>query len=30
VKALGQLHALLTPEQRALLAYLIRTGAILF
>ena len=30
VKALGQLHAVLTPEQRNLLAYLIRTGAILF
>ena len=30
VKALGQLHAMLTPEQRNLLAYLIRTGAILF
>ena len=29
VSALGQLHALLTPEQRTLLAYLIRTGAIL-
>jgi hypothetical protein len=29
VSALGKLHALLTPEQRARLAYLIRTGAIL-
>ena len=29
VSALGQLHALLTPEQRARLAYLIRTGTIL-
>jgi Spy/CpxP family protein refolding chaperone len=29
VNALGQLHALLTPEQRARLAYLIRTGALL-
>ena len=28
VHALGQLHALLTPEQRTLLAYLIRTGTI--
>ena len=29
VHALGQLHALLTPEQRTRLAYLIRTGTIL-
>ena len=29
VSALGHLHALLTPEQRARLAYLIRTGTIL-
>lgn len=28
VSALGQLHALLSPEQRARLAYLIRTGTI--
>ena len=28
VKALGKIHALLTPEQRAKLAYLIRTGAL--
>jgi Spy/CpxP family protein refolding chaperone len=28
VQALGKLHALLDPEQRARLAYLIRTGAI--
>ncbi len=29
VKALGQVHALLQPAQRAQLAYLIRTGALL-
>jgi len=29
VSALGRLHALLTPEQRSRLAYLIRTGTIL-
>jgi Spy/CpxP family protein refolding chaperone len=29
VSALGRLHALLTPEQRTRLAYLIRTGTIL-
>ena len=28
VRALGKIHALLTPEQRAKLAYLIRTGAL--
>jgi hypothetical protein len=28
VRALGQLHALLGPEQRSRLAYLIRTGTI--
>ncbi len=28
VKALGRIHALLTPEQRGKLAYLIRTGAL--
>lgn len=28
VKALGRIHALLRPEQRAKLAYLIRTGAL--
>jgi Spy/CpxP family protein refolding chaperone len=28
VQALGKIHALLTPEQRAQLAYLIRTGAL--
>jgi Spy/CpxP family protein refolding chaperone len=28
VKALGKIHALLTPEQRGKLAYLIRTGAL--
>jgi Spy/CpxP family protein refolding chaperone len=28
VKALGRMHALLTPEQRAKLAYLIRTGVV--
>lgn len=28
VKALGRIHALLTPEQRSKLAYLIRTGAL--
>jgi Spy/CpxP family protein refolding chaperone len=27
-KALGELHALLDPEQRARLAYLIRTGTL--
>ena len=27
-KALGQIHALLEPEQRAKLAYLLRTGAL--
>jgi len=29
VRALGRLHAVLTPEQRTRLAYLIRTGTIL-
>ena len=29
VKALGSMHTLLTPDQRARLAYLIRTGALL-
>jgi Spy/CpxP family protein refolding chaperone len=29
VKALGKMHALLTPDQRERLAYLIRTGALL-
>jgi Spy/CpxP family protein refolding chaperone len=29
LRALGQLHALLEPEQRARLAYLLRTGTIL-
>jgi Spy/CpxP family protein refolding chaperone len=29
VKALGKIHALLQPEQRAQLAYLIRTGSLL-
>jgi Spy/CpxP family protein refolding chaperone len=28
VKALGRIHALLKPEQRAKLAYLLRTGAL--
>jgi Spy/CpxP family protein refolding chaperone len=28
VRALGKIHALLTPEQRGKLAYLIRTGAL--
>jgi len=28
-KALGRMHALLTPDQRSRLAYLIRTGALL-
>lgn len=28
VKALGRLHALLTPEQRERLAYMLRTGAL--
>ena len=28
VRALGRIHALLTPEQRGKLAYLIRTGAL--
>jgi Spy/CpxP family protein refolding chaperone len=28
VKALGRIHALLKPEQRSRLAYLIRTGAL--
>jgi Spy/CpxP family protein refolding chaperone len=28
VRALGRIHALLTPEQRASLAYLIRTGTL--
>ena len=28
VKALGRIHALLTPDQRGKLAYLIRTGAL--
>ena len=28
-KALGRMHALLTPDQRSKLAYLIRTGALL-
>ncbi len=30
VKALGRIHALLTPEQRERLAYLIRTGTLAF
>jgi Spy/CpxP family protein refolding chaperone len=29
VQALGRIHALLRPEQRAKLAYLLRTGALL-
>jgi Spy/CpxP family protein refolding chaperone len=28
VKALGRIHALLDPDQRAKLAYLLRTGAL--
>jgi Spy/CpxP family protein refolding chaperone len=28
VKALGKIHAILDPEQRAKLAYLLRTGAL--